>query len=365
MATLITRNVAGVTEVCVFDHAANVQLPAGTLEPGEAPVAGGVREAWEETGLPHLELAGEVASMWEFELDELPNIAVMVAPHDGCPVTRGHAVLVEDRGADTVTISNEYFGWRGEVAATCVERDVTRHVFHLRTTRPTPDEWWVLTPDGEGSQWRCRWVPIDEVSIHPWQQRWVDRARHAIEPGPPLERVERLRAGATEMFWAPLPGFTGSRGIVARHVRERPPADCVPGSAGAVCVTAGGDAVVVTENPTYGWGCPGGHPEGDETPEQTLAREVLEEACARVVESELLVTHELEELDDERRIVARRWSPAFWSRVEVDPWVPEFEKKHRRLVPLAQVNELLHWHAPPFVRWLDLAIAAEARRASR
>jgi 8-oxo-dGTP diphosphatase len=35
---------------------AGIQVPAGTLEPGESPEAGALREAWEETGLPDLTL---------------------------------------------------------------------------------------------------------------------------------------------------------------------------------------------------------------------------------------------------------------------------------------------------------------------
>ena len=112
----------------------------------------------------------------------------MVAPTARCPITRGHAVLVLERTERTARISNEYFDWEGEVPTACVERDVSRHVFHLRTTRPAPDEWWVLTPDGGGVEWRCRWVPLADASIHPNQQRWIDAARRAtIDPGPAIE----------------------------------------------------------------------------------------------------------------------------------------------------------------------------------
>jgi len=311
VTALITRRIGDRVEVCVFDHAGTVQLPAGTLEPGEHPLAGAVREAWEETGLPHLEVIAEVA-----------------------------------------TLRDQHAG------------DVDRHVFHLRATTPTPDEWWVLTPDGDGSQWRCRWVPIDgREAPSGFQARWLAAARDLLDPGPPLERADPIPDRATELFWAPFGSFTGSRALVIAHESERPPPDGNLGSTGAVCVTADGDAVIVTEDPTWGWGVPGGRPEGGETPEETLAREVAEEACARVVDAELLISHEVRDLDASRTVRSVRWSPACWARVEVDSWDPRFEKVERRLVPLAEVNNHLRWEAPPFVRWLDLARAVEARRA--
>ena len=303
VAAVITRVVDGRTELCVFDHAALVQVPAGTLEPDEAPVDGAVREAWEETGLPHLELVDHLSTFDEVNGD----------------------------------------------------RTQTRHVFHLRATTPTPDEWWVLTPDGGSSQWRCRWVPLGDLTgVHEGQARWV---RTDIDPGPDTGRAAPLPPNAVELFWA----MSGTRGIVVPHEGERPPPDGTPASAGAVCVTADGDCLLVTEDPEWGWHVPGGRPEGDETPERTLAREVREEACATVVDCELLITHELLELDDLRTVIDHRWSPAFWARVELDPWAPEHEKTDRRLVPLTDVNDDLHWEAPTYLRWLELARAADAR----
>lgn len=50
------------TRLLVFSHPqapeAGIQVPAGTLRPGEAPAAGALREAFEETGLPNLALVG-------------------------------------------------------------------------------------------------------------------------------------------------------------------------------------------------------------------------------------------------------------------------------------------------------------------
>jgi len=360
VAALITRQVGDLTELCVFDHAGNVQLPAGTMDPGEVPVESAAREAWEETGLPHLELVGEVAV-----LDELtrnpgwPDVALMVTPHEGCPVTRGHAVQVLERTGTSVTIANDYFGWRGEVPATCVERDVSRHVFHLRTTTPTPNEWWVLTPDGGGSQWRCRWIPLDDRSqVHPSQQAWIDVAREAIAPGPPVPASEPLPAGADEVYDA----YNEVR-LVMRAVDGAPPGEAPRGSSYAVCVTADGDTVLVNEDGRPAWGLPGGRPEPGESAEETLTREVLEEACARVVEHELLLTSCDSFLDTERRVTARCETPIYWARVELDAWAPQFEKTARHLVPIADLATVLRWEVPLYLAIQERALAAESRRA--
>lgn len=60
-----------------------------------------------------------------------------------------------------------------------------------------------------------------------------------------------------------------------------------PHGANAFCVTAD-DQVVLISNDRERWGWPGGRPEGDESLEQTLRREILEEACAIVRDARLL-----------------------------------------------------------------------------
>ena len=55
----------------------------------------------------------------------------------------------------------------------------------------------------------------------------------------------------------------------------------------AVCVTPDGEVVLISAD-SESWDLPGGRPEGDEDWRETLDREVLEEACAHVVEASLL-----------------------------------------------------------------------------
>src|SRR4051794_15601404 len=60
-----------------------------------------------------------------------------------------------------------------------------------------------------------------------------------------------------------------------------------PHGAAGICLTADCGLVVISSDGER-WGLPGGRPEDHECWEQTLHREVLEEACAIVVRARLL-----------------------------------------------------------------------------
>ena len=84
------------------------------------------------------------------------------------------------------------------------------------------------------------------------------------------------------------------------------------------------------------WDLPAGRPEADETWEDTLRREMMEEACAVVRSARLLgfARGRCIEGHEEGLVLVR----AFW-RAEVDllDWEPRFEVTHRRLVKPAEV----------------------------
>jgi 8-oxo-dGTP pyrophosphatase MutT (NUDIX family) len=105
------------------------------------------------------------------------------------------------------------------------------------------------------------------------------------------------------------------------------------GSAG-ICLVASGDVVVIS-NDEVSWDFPAGRPEGDEDWEQTLRREVLEEACAVVTNAHLLGFARgrcVEGPEAGRTLVRSIWL----ARVTLNDWLPQFEIRHRKLVPFDQ-----------------------------
>ena len=77
MARTVEKVVAYITHsgrLLVFRHTehpeAGIQVPAGTVEEGEPPLAAGLREAREETGLEHLEVRSFLGKRrYHFEFD--------------------------------------------------------------------------------------------------------------------------------------------------------------------------------------------------------------------------------------------------------------------------------------------------------
>lgn len=121
-----------------------------------------------------------------------------------------------------------------------------------------------------------------------------------------------------------------------------------------VCLTANGKLVLVSEAGTN-WNLPGGHPESGEAPEETLARELLEEACAEVSACRLMGW---QRIDDPRE-------PAYLhlrsvARVRLQTFNPGHEIRHRRLVSPQEFLSALSWGRSSIAaEILRLALEAE------
>ena len=116
-----------------------------------------------------------------------------------------------------------------------------------------------------------------------------------------------------------------------------PPAETT--QALGICFTHDGQIVLVTWNDTD-WTLPGGTIESGETLEQTLDREVWEEACARVRACAYIGCQRVAHLDDDR---ASYYQTRFWARVELEPFMPTHEMTARALVSPGEFRDTLFW----------------------
>lgn len=143
-----------------------------------------------------------------------------------------------------------------------------------------------------------------------------------------MDRPAAVVAGDGEEF---VHHAGGQDWIMSWHPPQLPPPSGTPHGSEAVCVTVDGHVVLVSENSTS-WVLPGGRPEAGEDWRATLDREVLEEACARVEEAELLGfgRGRCTRGPEEGLVLVRSlWRAA----VSLEPWNPRHEIRHRLLVP--------------------------------
>ena len=126
---------------------------------------------------------------------------------------------------------------------------------------------------------------------------------------------------------------------VSLHAPDNRP-DGAPHGSEAICMVDD-DTTVLVRNTTGRLNTPGGHPEPGESSEETMIREVSEEACAEVTSWQLIAFARSECLEGERKghVMVR---DMYVARVELLPWVqPEFETVERSTVPIEQLVETM------------------------
>lgn len=125
-------------------------------------------------------------------------------------------------------------------------------------------------------------------------------------------------------------------------------------------MTGDGEVVLISSD-NLTWDLPGGRPAGDENWEQTLRREVREEACATVEQAHLLGFAQGCHVDgpDAGRLLVR----SVWlTKVQLHAWQPEFETKFRKLVPFESAASALQPEFTPL--WLRIFHDARLMMAS-
>jgi 8-oxo-dGTP pyrophosphatase MutT (NUDIX family) len=187
----ITRPGDRGTDLLLFRHPdAGVQIPAGTVEPGETPEAAAMREATEESGLTGLVLlrylgevnepppAGHMFVVQSTPVYSRPRVSSLDWAHfrTGLPVEvlrhEGGFTQVRyeepDRFPDPQYATYNITGWVPDEALT--DRR-TRHFYLFSAPAHTPENWPVAT---DNHVFELVWAPLDDLPpIVPPQDGWL------------------------------------------------------------------------------------------------------------------------------------------------------------------------------------------------
>ncbi len=181
----------------VFDHdRSGVQVPAGTVEPGEDIRLAAIRELEEETEVTVSDVV-HLASFPEFP-DPDERVCVEAVPLLAEPVD-GASVLILDLFRTVVRLHEERVDWsnvgveewdldvdpprmagsvKGWVRTTALATSQMRHLYTCDAP-PGVRESWELIAEGI-YLFRCHWAPLDDAGLLAVHQAWVDMVRPSL-----------------------------------------------------------------------------------------------------------------------------------------------------------------------------------------
>ncbi len=205
--SFVTRDHGAVRELLVFEHpTAGLQVPAGTVEDGEAPEDAARREIAEETGVVALRLIEHIHQTTQ----DLPSTQRAVTastvlrsePHDDAPATgesirRGLLVDLEDERGPYAFVSYKEFdlnvtpprlirclnGWAPKSA---FGARVVRHFYHFCFVGESHGAWEHFA---DGHMFRPRWVPLEPMpKLVRGQDVWLESVCHKLIRQPASNR---------------------------------------------------------------------------------------------------------------------------------------------------------------------------------
>ena len=175
----VTRVNAGRVELLVFEPpGVGLQVPAGTVEVGEAFAGAAIREAHEETGLSDVRLAACLGAIEVRLVDasrcpiEPVSLYADAARRDftGRTRARAHWLRVLDRSDASALVSAA--GDVGWIDATSLATHMRRVFFQAVPNGEVPTRWEVREPGHPPHE--CYWAPLDPTPAVHHEPEWFD-----------------------------------------------------------------------------------------------------------------------------------------------------------------------------------------------
>jgi 8-oxo-dGTP pyrophosphatase MutT (NUDIX family) len=191
VTAFVTRNTGNELELLLFEHPnAGIQIPAGTVNPGETPEEAAVREVAEETGLTNVIISQYLGADEEILPDDQRVIAeytkVYARPDltsfDWAYIRPGITVTLErklscfsqivyqefDRVPNPQYVTMSIKGWVPDDVLADTRK---RHFFHLLLTGQSKDRWTVYA---DNHRFPPYWAPLNALpDIIPPQDEWL------------------------------------------------------------------------------------------------------------------------------------------------------------------------------------------------